>query len=183
MPASMASRSAGTDSVEVSMTRSAVASTGASMARSAAMPSARVWLPCSGWLRRFCSYRRTRMSSDASRNNTRGVMSRVAKSLRTQSKSPVKPLDLTSITTASWVIREPAAKPRSTMRAMSSGGRLSATYQPRSSSTLAAVPRPAPDSPVTRTTSMPVSAPDPRGRVLRPAVFTRFVFCHPDALV
>ena len=29
--------------------------TGASMVRSAAMPSASVWLPCSGWLRRFCS--------------------------------------------------------------------------------------------------------------------------------
>ena len=52
---SMLSRSAGTDSVEVSMIRSAVARTGASMARSAAMPSASVWLPCSGWLRRFCS--------------------------------------------------------------------------------------------------------------------------------
>ena len=39
------------------------------------------------------------------------LMLRVAKSLRTQSKSPVKPRDRTSITTASWVIREPAAKP------------------------------------------------------------------------
>ena len=98
------------------------------------------------------------MSSDASRNNTRGVMLRVAKSLRTQSRSPVNPRERTSITTASWVIREPAARPSSTIRAINSGGRLSATYQPRSSSTFAAVPRPAPDRPVTRTTSMPARA-------------------------
>ena len=45
---SMLSRSERTDSVEVSMIRSAEARTGASMARSAAMPSARVWLPCNG---------------------------------------------------------------------------------------------------------------------------------------
>ncbi len=87
-------------------------------------------------------------------NSTRGTMSRAARSLRTRSRSPVNPRDRTSITTASWVMRDPAARPRSTIRAMSSGGRLSATYQPRSSSTLAAVPRPAPDRPVTSTTSM-----------------------------
>ena len=52
---SMLARSAGTDSAEVSMIRSAAARTGASMARSAAMPSARVWLPCNGWLRRLFS--------------------------------------------------------------------------------------------------------------------------------
>ena len=104
------------------------------------------------------------MSSEASRNSTRGVMLRVARSLRTQSRSPVKPRERTSITTASWVMREPAARPSSTIRAISSGGRLSATYQPRSSSTLAAVPRPAPDSPVTSTTSMPDS---PRPPVCR----------------
>ena len=98
-------------------------------------------------------------------NSTRGVMPRVARSLRTQSRSPVKPRDRTSITTASWVIRDPAARPRSTIRAISSGGRLSATYQPRSSSTFAAVPRPAPDRPVTRTTSIP----DSSARVAGPA--------------
>ena len=65
------------------------------------------------------------------------------------------------MTTASWVIRDPAASPKSTIRVISSGGRLSATYQPRSSSTLAAVPRPAPDKPVTRTTSMPDSVAPP----------------------
>ena len=91
-------------------------------------------------------------------NTTRGVMLRVASSLRTSSRSPVNPRDRASITTASWVIRDPAASPKSTIRVISWGGRLSATYQPRSSSTLAAVPRPAPDSPVTRTTSMPGAA-------------------------
>src|SRR5882757_6202514 len=95
------------------------------------------------------------MSSEASRKSTRGVIPRVASSLRTHSRSPVKPRDRTSITTANCVMREPAASPSSTILAISSGGRLSATYQPMSSSTLAAVPRPAPDSPVTRTTSMP----------------------------
>src|ERR1700692_4518541 len=54
--------------------------------------------------------------------------------------------------------RDPAARPKSTILVISWGGRLSATYQPRSSSTLAAVPRPAPDKPVTRTTSMPAAA-------------------------
>ena len=88
-------------------------------------------------------------------NNTRGVMSRVASSVRTQSKSPVNPRERTSITTANCVIRDPAASPRSTIRVISWGGRLSATYQPRSSSTLAAVLRPAPDRPVTNTTSVP----------------------------
>ena len=52
---SMLSRSPCTDSEDVSITRSAEARTGASNARSAAMPSASVWLPCNGWLRRFCS--------------------------------------------------------------------------------------------------------------------------------
>ena len=89
---------------------------------------------------------------------TRGVMLRVANSLRTESRSPVNPRDRTSITTANWVMREPAASPKSTIRVISCGGRLSATYQPRSSSTLAAVPRPAPDNPVTRTTSMPAAS-------------------------
>ena len=50
---------------------------------------------------------------------TRGVMLRVARSVRTQSRSPVKPLDLTSMTTASWVMREPAANPNSTIRVIS----------------------------------------------------------------
>lgn len=52
---SMLSRRPRTDSVEVSMIRSAVARTGASIRRSAAMPSASVCWPCSGWLRRLFS--------------------------------------------------------------------------------------------------------------------------------
>ncbi|COW56698.1 Uncharacterised protein [Mycobacterium tuberculosis] len=45
---SMLSLKPPTDSVDVSMIRSAVARTGASILRSAAMPSARVCSPCSG---------------------------------------------------------------------------------------------------------------------------------------
>src|ERR1700757_3197364 len=110
------------------------------------------------------------MSSDASMNTTRGVMLRVASSVRTESKSPVNPRDRTSITTASWVIRDPAASPKSTIRVINWGGRLSATYQPRSSSTLAAVPRPAPDNPVTRTTSMPSAGSIGRPSAKSPAI-------------
>ncbi|SKW59345.1 Uncharacterised protein [Mycobacteroides abscessus subsp. abscessus] len=98
---SMAARNAGTGRDEVSITRSAEARIDESSARSAAMPSASVWPPCSGWLRRLFSYRRTRLSSDASRKSTRGLIPRVARSARTDSRSPVKPRDRTSITTAS----------------------------------------------------------------------------------
>ena len=52
-------------------------------------------------------------------NSTRGVMSRVARSLRTQSRSPVNPRERTSITMASCVIRDPASSPRSTIRVIS----------------------------------------------------------------
>ena len=53
--------------------------------------------------------------------NSTGVMFRAARSLRTRSRSPEKPRERTSITMASWVIRDPAARPVSTIRAISSG--------------------------------------------------------------
>ena len=56
-------------------------------------------------------------------------------------------------TTASRVTAPWLRLPRSTMVATSSGGRLSTTKKPRSSRHLAAVLRPAPDSPVTITVS------------------------------
>ena len=52
---SMVSRSARTGSVEVSITRSAAARTGASIRRSAAMPSASVSPARIGWARRLFS--------------------------------------------------------------------------------------------------------------------------------
>src|SRR5262245_53127757 len=61
----------------------------------------------------------------------------------------------TSITTATLVTAPRACAPSSTMVEISSGGRLSTTNQPRSSRHLAAVLRPAPDSPVTTATSTP----------------------------
>src|SRR3954469_19007287 len=62
----------------------------------------------------------------------------------------------TSITTATLVMAPLACAPSSTMVAISSGGRLSTTNQPRSSRHFAAVLRPAPDRPVTTATSIPL---------------------------
>ncbi len=96
-------------------------------------------------------------------NTARGVMAMRGQLKRTGIRPAGESARRTSITTASWVIRDPAASPKSTMWVISWGGRLSATYlQPRSSSTLAAVPRPAPDSLVTKTTSIPL----PSGTIL-----------------
>jgi hypothetical protein len=61
--------------------------------------------------------------------------------------------DRTSATTAILGTAPCARELRSTIVASSDGGRLSTTNQPRSSRHLAAVERPAPDSPVTTTTS------------------------------
>jgi hypothetical protein len=59
----------------------------------------------------------------------------------------------TSMTTAIRVIAPWVRLPRSTIVAISSGGRLSTTKKPRSSRHLAAVLRPAPDRPLTTTVS------------------------------
>ena len=63
---------------------------------------------------------------------------------------PAKERDRTSVTIASFSTGDSASKLSSTIRTINSGGRLSVTYQPISSSTAAAVRRPAPDMPVTR---------------------------------
>ena len=59
--------------------------------------------------------------------------------------------------------------PRSTIVVISSGGRLSTTNQPRSSRHLAAVDRPAPDSPETIATWIPASGRLPRSGGASPA--------------
>src|SRR5437763_2231800 len=76
----------------------------------------------------------------------------------TEARSSVNARERTSITTATLVIAPRACAPSSTMVAISSGGRLSTTNQPRSSRHLAAVDRPAPERPLTTATSIP----DPR---------------------
>ena len=73
----------------------------------------------------------------------------------TAARSVVNARLRTSMTTAMRVISPRARAPRSTIVVMSAGGRLSTTNQPRSSSTFAAVLRPAPDRPLIRATSMP----------------------------
>lgn len=64
---------------------------------------------------------------------------------------PAKSRDRTSVTIAKRSIGESGENESSTMRMISSGGRLSATYHPISSRTFAADCRPPPDMPVMRT--------------------------------
>ena len=73
----------------------------------------------------------------------------------TAARSSVNALDRTSSTMAIRVTSPLVRDPRSTMVVISSGGRLSTTNQPRSSRHLAAVDRPAPESPETIATWMP----------------------------
>src|SRR3984957_8957035 len=151
-------RSWWTLSREVSSTRSAAPRTSRSSSRAATMPSVTRPVPCSGCGRRSLSNRRTSVSSAASRNTRRAAAPRAASSLTADLRSVLNARLRKSMTAA---IRDTAPlvlAARSTMVGSKLGGRLSTTYQPRSSSALAAVDRPAPDSPVMITTSVLSSA-------------------------
>src|SRR5579862_5844511 len=122
------------------------------------MPSGTRPVPCSGCGRLSLSNRRTSVSSDASRNTMRAAAPRAASSLTADFRSVLNARLRKSMTAA---IRDTAPlvlTARSTMVGSRVGGRLSTTYQPRSSSALAAVDRPAPDSPVMITMSVLPSA-------------------------
>src|SRR5277367_3907734 len=150
-------RSWWTLSREVSSTRSASPRTSRSSSRSATMPSVTRPVPCSGCGRRSLSNRRTSVSA-ASRNTMRAAAPRAASSLTADLRSVLNARLRKSMTAA---IRDTAPLvlvARSTMVGSRVGGRLSTTYQPRSSSALAAVDRPAPDSPVMITMSVLSSA-------------------------
>src|SRR6516165_559130 len=118
------------------------------------MPSVTRPVPCSGCGRRSLSNLRTSVSSAASRNTMRAAAPRAASSLTADLRSVLNARLRKSITAA---IRDTAPlvlAARSAMVGSRLGGRLSTTYQPRSSSALAAVDRPAPDSPVMITMSV-----------------------------
>src|SRR3712207_6877102 len=71
-----------------------------------------------------------------------------------QAEDGIRDIGVTGVQTCALPISAPCDRdPRSTIVDSSDGGRLSTTNQPRSSRHLAAVDRPAPDSPVTTTTS------------------------------
>ena len=120
------------------------------------MPSTSRPSPCSGWLRRTCSNRRTSTASAASRNSSRGLVAAVVEVLDHGAEVGGERAAAHVHDHGDARDLPAGAGPRSTIVAISSGGRLSTTNQPRSSSTLAAVLRPAPDSPLTSATSMPV---------------------------
>ena len=89
-----------------------------------------------------------------------------SRSLSTDRRSALNARLRTSMTTAMRVMSPCARAPSSTIVAISSGGRLSTTNQPRSSRTFAAVLRPAPDSPLTSVTSVPCGCCDVHGKRL-----------------
>src|SRR5271166_1332161 len=146
-------RSSCTLSRVVSRTRSASPRTSRSSSRSAAMPSVTRPVPCSGCGRRSLSNLRTSMSSAASRNTTRAVAPRVPRSVTADFRSVLNARLRTSTTAAIRLTAPLDLAARSTMVGSRPGGRLSTTNQPRSSSDLAAVDRPAPDIPVMTTMS------------------------------
>ena len=125
------------------------------------MPSTSRPSPCSGCGRRDASNRRTRVSSSASRKTQPRLDAEAPPPRRSAAwRSPKNSPPRTSATAAIRRFPESAsvsksalpARPcraSSTMRGSSDGGMLSTTNQPRSSSALAAVLRPAPDIPVT----------------------------------
>ena len=148
------------------MTTSALERRSTSISRSSWMPSSRRPSACSGCGRRTLSKRRTSASSVASRKTRLGCSPRSRAAAMASESMPNHPRERTSTTTATCCIaasglRSRAWSRRSASAESSCGGRLSTTSQPRSSSTLAAVERPAPLMPVTMT--MGASASDRRG--------------------
>src|SRR5579863_411778 len=151
-------RSSCTLSLVVSTTRSASPRTSRSSSRSAAMPSVTRPVPCSGCGLRSLSNLRTSVSSAASRNTTRAVAPRAPRSLMADLRSVLNARLRTSTTAAIRLTAPLDLAARSTIVGSRPGGRLSTTNQPRSSSDLAAVDRPAPDRPVMMTMSAISSA-------------------------
>src|SRR5215207_9089791 len=142
---------------EVSTTMSLASRSSARRARSSLMPSRSVPLPWSGWGRRTDSNRRTRAASVASRKTTRTFTP--VRSAWMMSRSSEKKSRPRMSTIAAMRGREaPARSTSSTSGRNICGGRLSTTYQPRSSSALPTVERPAPDMPVTMSISCSCSA-------------------------
>ena len=127
--------------------------TSAVIARSAVIPSRIVPPPCSGCGRRTASNRRTSAASFASRNSSRSCgpspsPDASAASFSSESSWPPR----TSTTTAMRDSRSSEWPARSSSGRSICGGRLSTTYQPRSSRALLTVERPAPAMPVTTST-------------------------------
>ena len=131
------------------MTRSASPRRSRIISRSAVMPSSSRPSPCSGCGRRAASCRRTSTSSVASRKRIgrpgaaagRGRRARRAARRRTSATADVDDDGDPGLVAAV------AARPGRAPAPISCGGRLSTTNQPRSSSTPAAVLRPAPVMP------------------------------------
>lgn len=151
--ASILARSSCTFRLEVSMTRSASPRSSRRSSRSAAMPSTMRPSPWRGCGRRTDSKRRTRASSEDSRNTMRRVTWRDSRSARDWWRSSKNRRPRTSTTTAIRATFPWERAPSSTIVGIRAGGRLSTTNQPRSSRHLAAVERPAPDIPEMITSS------------------------------
>ena len=126
--------------------------------RSSAMPSRIVPFPCSGCGLRTASKRLTSAWSVASRNRTRRLIFLDLKEIRCSFNSLKNSPPRTSITTASRGKGVLAKLNRSAIGSSICGGRLSTTYQPRSSRALPTVDLPAPDMPVTSNSSCFLSA-------------------------
>ena len=108
-------------------------------------------MPCIGCGLRTFSKRCTRAESAASRNSTCGATPRAPSEEIADFRSVENARDRTS--TIAAMPASDARSARSSIVGSSAGGRLSTTNQPRSSSDLAAVDRPAPDMPVMMTMS------------------------------
>ncbi len=131
----------------MSTTTSAWATIGSSMRRSWLMepitPSA-----ASGWRRRVPSKRRTRTSSEASRNSILTLAPVDRSAFRAGSTSSRYSLPPRPTTSATFSVSEPGTLTSSATLVIRAGGMLSMTNHPRSSKVAAAVDRPAPESPV-----------------------------------
>ena len=143
--------------VEVSITRSASPRRSRTISRSRAMPSSSRPPPCSGCGRRAASCRRTSTSSVPRGTGPRRFAPCSADRGEAPRRSAKKPRERTSTTTrdaaGSLSCRWPRRQHPTTSGSIE-GGRLSTTNQPRSSSALAAVLRPAPVMPVTMTSQL-----------------------------
>src|SRR5699024_9038549 len=138
--------------------------------RSRSMPSTSPSPLWRGWERRTLLNRLTRDSSEASRKRirARGLPSnRSSNDVTCRSKPRLR----TSTTIASLRGSESVPSMRSRNSRTKVRGRLSTTYQPNSSRTFEAVPFPAPDIPLTRSSS----GPSPCSSTVSPRVVHRSV--------
>ena len=120
---------------------------------SIAMPSRIVPSACNGCGLRTCSNRLTSAESVASRNSSLRLRFLLRICERFSCSSPKNSPPRTSMTTASFGNLALVMVNRSAIGPSICGGRLSTTYQPRSSRALPTVDRPAPDMPVTMSSS------------------------------